>query len=208
MNSLPFSGDFEIIKVMTDKDKSYLKGQLLLAMPTVGDPRFHRAVIFMAAHDAKGAMGLMISSPIPGLTFRKLLEQFDIIPTDAARPAKMNMSVLAGGPVETVRGFLLHSREFVTNDTVSAGRNFSVSGTIAALKSCAQGQGPQDYRFALGYAGWDPGQLEQEIQDNAWLTVPATAEIVFHTEPDMMWERAMAQIGIDPAMLSTTAGRA
>lgn len=205
---MPFIRDFEIIKVMTDKDKSYLTGQLLLAMPGMGDPRFHKGVIFMGAHDAKGAMGLMINSPLPGLSFRKLLEQFDIVPNDKAPPAAMDSPVMAGGPVETVRGFLLHSREFITNDTVPAGRHFNISGTVASLKACAAGNGPRHFRFALGYAGWDPGQLEREIQDNAWLTAPATEEIVFHTEPEVMWERTMAQIGIDPAMLSSVSGRA
>lgn len=193
---------------MTRKDKSYLTGQLLLAMPTVGDPRFYKAVIFIAAHDSKGAMGIVINHPVPGLNFQRLLEQFDITPDGNADDAAMKAPVMAGGPVETMRGFLLHTREFVTNDTISVNRHFSVSGTIASLKACAGGRGPQHFVFALGYAGWDPGQMEQELQDNAWLTTPATEEIVFHTEPDLMWERAMAQIGIDPAMLSITAGRA
>ena len=193
---------------MTAKDKSYLNGQLLLAMPTVGDPRFYKAVIFLAAHDTKGAMGIMINRPVPGLTFRKLLEQFDIKPEGSIDNNAMDAAVMTGGPVETMRGFLLHSREFVTNDTTQVNRHFSVSGTVASLKACATGRGPAEYIFALGYAGWDPGQLEHEIQDNAWLTAPATEEIVFHTDPDMMWERVMTQIGVNPAMLSTTAGRA
>lgn len=193
---------------MTAKDKSYLTGQLLLAMPSVGDPRFYKAAIFIAAHDTKGAMGIVINHPVPGLNFRRLLEQFDITPDGNADETAMNAPVMAGGPVETMRGFLLHSREFVTNDTIPVNRHFSVSGTVAALKACAEGRGPGRFVFALGYAGWDPGQLEQEFQDNAWLSTPATEEIVFNTPPDMMWERAMAQIGIDPSMLSTTAGRA
>lgn len=193
---------------MTDKDKSYLTGQLLLAMPSVGDPRFYKAVIFLAAHDTKGAMGIVINHPVPGLDFRRLLEQFDITPGDKGDERALRMPVMAGGPVETMRGFLLHSREFVTNDTIPVNRHFSVSGTIASLKACGEGRGPKNFVFALGYAGWDPGQIERELQDNAWLTTPATEEIVFHTEPDLMWERAMAQIGIDPAMLSMTAGRA
>jgi putative transcriptional regulator len=205
---LPFEWDFEIIKVMTDKDKSYLVGQLLLAMPSVGDPRFHKAVIFMCAHDSKGGMGIVINCPVPGMTFSKLLEHFDIIPGEGADKMAMNTPVMAGGPVETTRGFLLHSREFVTNDTINVNRDFSVSGTVASLKACATGQGPRKIRFALGYAGWESTQLEQEIQENAWLTVPATEEIVFNTEPELMWERAMAQIGIDPAMLSSVGGHA
>lgn len=208
MNSLPFEWDFEIIKVMTDKDKSYLAGQLLVAMPSVGDPRFHKAVIFMCAHDAKGGMGIVINSPVPGMSFRKLLEHFEIVPGENADKMAMNTPVMAGGPVETTRGFLLHSREFITNDTIRVNREFSVSGTLASLKACAAGQGPKKIRFALGYAGWEARQLEQEIQDNAWLIVPATEEIVFNTEPEMMWDRAMAQIGIDPAMLSTVSGHA
>lgn len=208
MNSLPFVWDFEIIRVMTDKDKSYLAGQLLLAMPTVGDPRFSKAVIFMCAHDAKGAMGIVINQPLPGLDFARLVEQFDIKVESTDHNPLLKRPVMCGGPVESARGFLLHSREFVTNDTIHVNRDFSVSGTLAALKAAAEGRGPRHVLFALGYAGWGLGQLEDEIQDNAWLTTPATHEIVFNTETDLMWERAMAQIGIDPAMLSTVSGRA
>lgn len=208
MNSLPFGWDFEIIKAMTDKDKLYLSGQLLLAMPAVGDPRFHKAVILICAHDAKGAMGISLNQPLPGLDFAKLIEQFDIKLENGGDNPLLSRPVMCGGPVENARGFLLHSREFVTNDTIKVSRDFSVSGTLAALKAAAEGRGPRNVLFALGYAGWGVGQLESEIQDNAWLTTPATEELVFNTEPEMMWDRAMAHIGIDPAMLSSVSGRA
>lgn len=205
---MPFLEDFEIIKAMDPKDKSYLAGQLLLAMPGIGDPRFAKAVIFLCTHDESGAMGLMINHPVPGADVGKLLGQFDITARDETPPGLFQRPVLGGGPVDTERGFLLHSKDFVTNDTIHINRFFSVSSTIASLKAAAAGRGPRDILFILGYAKWTEGQLEKELQDNAWLTTQATEELVFRTEPEMAWNRAMAQIGIDPSMLSTEAGRA
>lgn len=192
---------------MLQKDNTYLAGKLLLAMPHMNDPRFSRAVIFMCAHDAKGAMGMAINKPVPGMTFGSLLGQFNISIGDKARADIINQPVLSGGPVETVRGFMIHGKDFVTNDTVHAG-SFSISGTLAALKATAQGLGPAKIRFTLGYAGWSAGQLEQEIQENVWMTVPATHELVFNTSPELMWDKAFGTLGVNPALLSQASGRA
>lgn len=192
---------------MLKKDNSYLAGRLLLAMPHMSDARFHRAVIFMSAHDTNGAIGIVVNHPIPVMTFKSLLDQFDITISGQARLGLADYPVLAGGPMEPTRGFMIHSKDFVTNDTVQAG-NMAISGTLAALKSVAQGIGPKEMRFALGFAGWSAGQLEQEIQDNAWMVVPATHELIFRTAPELMWQSAFATLGVNPSLLSSHAGRA
>lgn len=193
---------------MSENENLYLKSQLLLAMPSMADPRFHKSVILMVQHDAQGAMGIVINNVLPSLKFGGLLAQFDVDIQPDYKDALFAMPVFAGGPVETERGFLIHSREFLTNDTVSLTRDISISTTLAALKALARGAGPKKRKFALGYAGWGAGQLDQEIHDNAWMTAPATNEIVFGTEPELMWEKAMNALGVSPSMLSSIAGRA
>lgn len=192
---------------MSIKNNSYLAGKLLLAMPQINDPRFARAVILIGAHDDKGAMGIVLNNPLPLMTFKGLLDQLNIKAGESIDADLATQSVLAGGPVETSRGFMVHSKDFVTNDTVQTGA-FAISGTLAALKAAAQGQGPKQLRFALGYAGWSAGQLEQEIQENAWMVAPGTHEIVFRTAPELMWNAAFAALGINPVLISNTVGRA
>lgn len=193
---------------MSDKNKGYLSGQILLAMPGMGDVRFDRAVIYMCAHDENGAMGLVINNVVPGLKFGSLLKELDVgadikIPSDI-----VTLPVINGGPVETARGFLLHSKDFKHEDTVDINDHFSLTGTIDALKEVAAGQGPKDMVFTLGYAGWSAGQLDDEMHKNAWLTCDANESLIFNTAPHDMWDAAVAQIGIDPALLSSEAGRA
>jgi len=187
---------------------SSLAGQLLLAMPQMGDPRFHRAAIFLCTHDAKGAMGLVLNHVLPDMDFGKLLKQLNIQPVPAVPHDVLGRPVVHGGPVETGRGFLLHGKDFITPETVHVNQNFSVSGTVTALRAVARGHGPKNMVFTLGYAVWAPGQLENEILDNAWLTLPATPDLVFGPAPLQVWERGMAALRIDPAMLSHVAGRA
>lgn len=193
---------------MTANENLYLKGQLLLAMPSMADPRFHKAVILMVHHDEKGATGITINNILPSLKFGGLLAQFDVDIVPEVKDELFAMPVFSGGPVETERGFLIHSREFITNDTTSLARDLSISTTLAALKALARGGGPKKRKFCLGYAGWGAGQLESEIQDNAWLTAPATNELVFETAPELIWDKAMGTLGVSPAMLSHISGRA
>mgnify|MGYP000613269271 CR=1 FL=1 len=184
---------------------SYLVGKLLLAMPSMTDPRFEKAVIFMCAHDDQGAMGLMINHSIPDVTFKNLLEQVGItsdIRVNISRP------VMSGGPVESSRGFLLHTSEFTQEDTIKINDALSVTGTIDALKEVAKGNGPEEMLFILGYAGWGAGQLEQEIQANSWLITDPDPSIIFSGNDDNKWINAVGKMGVDPAMLSGTAGRA
>ncbi|MCC7305111.1 MAG: YqgE/AlgH family protein [Alphaproteobacteria bacterium] len=197
---------------MTDTEKrngaDYLAGKLLLAMPGMGDPRFHRAVIFMCAHDENGAMGLVINHKLPGMEFKTLLNQLKIVSDIEVDVKNLAVPVMSGGPVEGARGFLLHSAEFRQRDTVKVGKTYGITGTIDALREVARGNGPEHLLFILGYAGWGAGQLEREIQDNAWLTSDPDSEVIFGTVPEKKWEAAVQKLGIDPAMLSGQAGRA
>lgn len=193
---------------MIGQKKGYLAGHVLLAMPAMGDGRFQRAVIYMCAHDENGAMGLVVNHVVPGLEFGSLLTELSLasditIPSDIVRRPVIN-----GGPVETARGFLLHSKDFKHDDTVEINEGFNLTGTIDALKEVAAGKGPQDMVFTLGYAGWSAGQLDSELQQNAWLTAEASRELIFETAPDKMWDKAVAQIGVNPALLSSESGHA
>lgn len=187
---------------------SSFKAHLLLAMPQMGDPRFHHAVIFLCVHDEKGAMGLTLNHPLHSMTFPSLLEQLGLSPDHDLDTDLKNMPILSGGPVEDIRGFLLHTPDFRQKDTIIVDEQFHVSGTLDSLRAVMNGERPEDMIFALGYAGWGEGQLEQELQDNAWMVVPATQELVFKTAAEDMWEKAFATLGVNPAMLSGVSGNA
>lgn len=193
-------------KLMSDQDQNpYLAGKVLLAMPSMSDPRFHKAVIFMCAHDENGAMGLVVNNTLAGLNFENLLEQVGL---NADIKPSTDLQVMSGGPVESARGFLLHSSEFFQTDTIRIDDSFSVTGTVDALKEVAAGNGPEQLLFILGYAGWGAGQLDQEIQQNSWLVTDPDPSIIFSEDHDQKWTRAVGQLGFDPAMLSGEAGRA
>lgn len=193
------------MKMSESAQKSpYLTGKLLIAMPQMGDPRFHKAVIFMCAHDVNGAMGLVINHTLPGLELGELLTQLHIMD---AQP-KPDIPVMSGGPVETGRGFILHKGDFKQIDSLKIESDIYVTGTIDALKAIAQGKGPDEMLFILGYAGWTAGQLDMELQQNAWLVVDADPSLIFEGDPELRWDRAIRKMGIDPSMLSGSAGRA
>lgn len=186
----------------------YLKGKLLIAMPNMGDPRFNRAVIFICEHDENGAMGLVINHELPGVEFNDLVKQLKIESDIMVDFEALNFPVMCGGPVETARGFLLHSGEFKRPDTMPVNTSYGVTGTIDALKEVAKGQGPKGVLFILGYAGWDAGQLEAEIQQNAWLVTEPDPELIFEGSADDKWKKAVNKMGIDPGLLSAEAGSA
>lgn len=192
--------------------EGYLDGQLLVAMPGMTDERFSRAVIYICAHSAEGAMGIILNKPAADLSFPDLLVQLDIIPdTDVIRlPRKVgSMQVLIGGPVETSRGFVLHTPDFfIDESTLPIDDGICLTATVDILRAIAKGEGPENAVLALGYAGWSAGQLESEFQANGWLNCPADASLVFDTALEARYERAMRKIGIDPAMLSGDAGHA
>ena len=192
--------------------RGYLDGQFLIAMPGMQDTRFSRSVVYLCAHSSDGAMGIMINQPAPQITFRDLLIQLSIIPEGTAirLPGTAGrMQVHRGGPVETGRGFVLHSSDyFIENSTLPIDEHVCLTATLEILKAIAFGNGPESALLALGYAGWGPGQLESEIQANGWLHCPATPELIFDADLEAKYGRVMSSIGVDPARLSGEAGHA
>lgn len=186
-----------------EKTDGYLTGQFLIAMPTMADPRFERTVVFMCAHSADGAMGLVINRELDSLSFEELLEQVGV-----DDPECTELPILFGGPVETGRGFVLHSDDYVHDGTLEVVEGVALTATIDILKAIAEGDGPRYRLLALGYAGWAPGQLESEIQANGWLTVEADSEIMFAAPFDQRWNRALGKLGIDSGRLARFTGSA
>ncbi|MBO6783657.1 MAG: YqgE/AlgH family protein, partial [Alphaproteobacteria bacterium] len=170
----------------------------------MSDPRFERSVICMCAHNAEGAMGIIINKTLDSIDFRELLGELDIPAGDGAP----DVTVHFGGPVENQRGFVLHSPEYRHADTLMVDDKVGLTATMDVLRALARGDGPENAILALGYAGWGPGQLESEIQENAWLSVPYSEAIVFGAANQDKWERAFNSIGVDLSVLSGTAGRA
>lgn len=193
-------------------ERGYLDGQFLIAMPGMQDSRFSRTVVYVCAHSADGAMGIMVNQPAPQITFRDLLVQLGIIPEgpEIRLPdAAGNMLVHRGGPVETGRGFVLHSADyFIENSTLPIDEHVCLTATLEILKAIAVGTGPRNAMLALGYAGWAPGQLEAEIQSNGWLCCHGSPQLIFDPDLEHKYDRALATIGIDPARLSSEAGHA
>ena len=189
-------------------ENHYLSGHLLLAMPAIGDPRFHKAAIYVCAHDEKGAMGIVINHVLPGLEFGTLLKDLEIESNITLPKQYEHLPVLCGGPVETARGFLIHSDDFKQPDTIEVQDDIFVTGTIDALTALNEKDAPAHMIFALGYAGWGAEQLEQEVRDNAWLTLPATADLIFNKDVGNIWDQGLAQIGVSPAQLSALSGSA
>ena len=193
-------------------DQGYLDGQLLIAMPVMGDPRFERSVIYMCAHSSEGAMGIMVNRPAGSIDFPELLVQLDIIKeSDQIKLPETaeSMKVLKGGPVDTGRGFVLHSSDFyIENATLRIDDGICLTATVDILKAIASGSGPKHAILALGYAGWAPGQLENEIQGNGWLHCDADQDLIFGDDVEEKYIRALRKIGIDPGMLSNDAGHA
>jgi putative transcriptional regulator len=193
-------------------DHGYLDGQLLVAMPVMGDARFERSVIYLCAHSAEGAMGIIVNRPAGSIDFPELLVQLNIIKKADQIKLPENvetLKVLRGGPVDTGRGFVLHSSDFfIENATLKIDDGICLTATIDILKAIAKGSGPKHAILALGYAGWRAGQLEAEIQDNGWLHCDADPDLVFGDDVDEKYMRALRKIGIDPGMLSNDAGHA
>lgn len=182
-----------------------LSGKLLVAMPGMGDPRFTQAVVMICAHSREGAMGLIVNKQVPELMLDDLLEQLDI----EAGVGSKGRTVHFGGPVEGGRGFVLHSSDYGGRETtMQIDDSFGMTATKDILVEIARGDGPHEALTALGYAGWGPGQLESELQQNAWLMVDADKAIVFATANAEKWSRALKKLGIDPLMLSAEGGRA
>ncbi|MEM1288653.1 MAG: YqgE/AlgH family protein [Pseudomonadota bacterium] len=187
-----------------------LAGQTLVAMPSIGDSRFERTVIYLCLHDANGAMGVIINKPHSKRTVGAVLRELDLLPKGA--PAHENpvleQSVLNGGPVEKSRGFLLHDPNALEREgTVSVTDEVRLSTTMDILKDIAEGNGPNRFLFALGFASWSAGQLDQEMLQNAWLNAPISAQQLFSTPASLLYAVSLSSLGVDLHHLSPTAGR-
>jgi len=187
-----------------------LRDQFLIAMPGLNDPDFDHAVIYICHQDDEGAMGLIVNQ-LTDSSLQELLSQVDIELNEELHQVEVADAhrVFYGGPVRPEQGFVLHSRDdnqFEDADNVSD--TLALSGSLEVLKAIARGEGPKDFLVCLGYAGWGPGQLEAEIQNNSWLTAPAQASILFNSKVEQRWRDAVASLGFDPSLLQSTAGHA
>jgi len=192
--------------------RGYLDGQMLIAMPSMRDERFARTLIYICAHSSEGAMGIVVNQPASNIKFPDLLVQLDVISdTDIIQlPSSAgSVQVLKGGPVEPGRGFVLHSSDyFIENSTLPIDDGICLTATLDVLKAIAKGDGPGNALLALGYAGWAPGQLETEIQDNGWLHCSADPDLIFGSDIGKKYDRALKKLGIHAGMLSSEAGHA
>ncbi|BCW90227.1 hypothetical protein sos41_33950 [Alphaproteobacteria bacterium SO-S41] len=184
----------------------YLNGRLLIAMPTMNDPNFEKTVVLLCHHTPETAMGIVINKALGGMSFDKLLKQLKV---DAPRGRRSDLTVHYGGPIQTTRGFVLHSDDYKNDEaTLQVCEGIALTATMDVLKALGHGEGPAQAFFALGYAGWGAGQLESELQENAWLVGDAEQGIVFGRELEAKWLEALTRIGVDPAMVTDAAGHA
>ncbi len=192
--------------------RGFLDGQMLIASPGMQDERFSRTLIYMCAHSSEGAMGIVVNQPAANISFPDLLVKLDVIPkADKIQlpPSAGDVTVLKGGPVETERGFVLHSADFFIEDsTLPIDEGVCLTATLDILKAIARGNGPVSAILALGYAGWSPGQLENELQHNGWLHCSPDPELIFGADIGTKYDRAMQKIGVRPGMLSSDIGHA
>ena len=191
---------------MTQTPVQSLQGQFLLAMPSMGDPRFLRSVVYMVAHDSEGAMGFIINKRAEGLSLGDILKD---MPETVAKTGMVNLPVYVGGPVQNDRGFVLHTSDYEkTQNSLSQELPIALTQSADVLVDAAHGRGPEKMRLFLGYAGWGPGQIEGELQDNAWLVCDANIAEIFTSQSDDLYEKCVAAMGIDLALLSNEGGEA
>jgi len=185
-------------------EEAGLEGRFLIAMPGIGDERFHRSVILVCAHSDQGAMGLVVNQRAESISFDELLDQLDIESNDATGTTPIRI----GGPVESGRGFVLHSSDYEGETALNIADKFMLTGTVDILRDIASGKGPEKRIIALGYTGWGAGQLEQEIQANGWLACDSVPDIVYNEADDDKWVAALSEMGISPELLSAEGGTA
>lgn len=187
------------------QDATDLTGHLLIATPTMSDPRFAGSVVYMCVHSDEGAMGLIVNKPMPQVRFAELLDQLDI----EARGSLPDIRVQFGGPVDQARGFVLHSTDCTLGEaSLQVDDHVAMTASVEILAEIAKGEGPKSSMLALGYSGWGPGQLEGEIAEHGWLTAPSDPDLLFGRAHEFKWNAALKSIGIDPSILSSAAGRA
>jgi putative transcriptional regulator len=185
-------------------DATSLTGQVLIAMPAMADPRFSQSVIYLCAHSGDGAMGIVFNRKLATPSFADLLKQLEVDPVPPAR----SITLCQGGPVDNARGFVLHTADWTSDGSLRVDEDMALTASLDVLKAIASGGGPARGILALGYAGWGPGQLDQEIQQNSWLSAPADPGLLFDDDHDAKWRRALAKLRVDPLLLSPAAGRA
>ncbi len=197
-------GSTDVSGIMGGEEAETLSGKLLLAMPGMPDPRFAKTVIYICAHNTDGAMGLVVNRELEFISFPDLLEQLGLPLVNIGNEIRLHF----GGPVESGRGFVLHSPDYIQESTMVVDSSIALTATVDIVKDIAGGGGPDKRLLALGYAGWGPGQLDREIYANGWLHVSADDDLVFGPDLEGKWEKAMFKLGIDPRMLSEDAGHA
>ena len=188
-------------------DGPWLSGQLLIAMPTLAGSLFARSVIYMCAHTPDGAMGLILNQPLASPSFEDLLQTLGVEPRPPARSIRLH----SGGPVDNGRGFVLHTRDWIGDGSLLVDDHVALTASLDVLKAIAEGGGPEQGLLALGYSGWGPGQLDREIQENSWLSTPLAADdlpLLFDSDHESKWKRALARMRVDPTLLSGAAGHA
>lgn len=186
------------------KSTGYLSGHILIAMPQMEDPRFARTIVYLCAHNAEGAMGIVVNRLMDGLTFPLLLTQLDIPTTPVCEQIRIHF----GGPVDVGRGFVLHTDDYIRETTTRVAEGVALTATVDVLRAMAEGTGPHHSLLALGYAGWGSGQLDGEIRENAWLTVPSDPDLLFSPDLERKYERAIHKLGFDVGLLSAESGHA
>jgi putative transcriptional regulator len=192
------------------KDNSFLDGQFLIAMPAMLDPNFVKTVVYICAHSDDGAMGFVINRP-QNVSFRDILLHLDIVNesgVDELPDEITGFPVLCGGPVDSGRGFVIHSDDYHCKSSIPLSEEICLSTTQDVIKAISAGKGPQRAAMMLGYAGWGAGQLEIEIAQNAWLTCPASETMIFDHDLETKYDRAMALLGISSSRLSSDFGHA
>jgi putative transcriptional regulator len=191
------------ITPINNSTEGYLTGQLLVATPALNDSYFHKAVIYILSHSEEGAMGIVVNHVIQNLSSSLILSHLNINQSDQHK----DMPIHFGGPIESQRGFVLHTRDY-NIDTFQLDTPIALSSNLQILKEIALGNGPHKSLFALGYAGWEAGQLEAEIAENSWINLPATEELVFDVTNSNKWEIAVGSLGINALRFSAQAGHA
>ncbi len=192
-------------KSVSPGEQDFLEGQMLIAMPGMMDPRFEKTVIYLCAHSENGAMGFVVNKQANDISFEDLADQFDIQPKPLDNPPRVHI----GGPVDSSRGFVLHTSDYVQDSsTVSDENGIALTATLEIVKEIARGRGPRNSVLALGYSGWGPGQLESEIKENGWLYCEADEELIFAQNNADKWSMALRKAGIDVSLLSSETGSA
>ncbi len=188
-----------------DETAGLLTGQLLIAMPAMNTPQFSQAVIYLCGHTVDGAMGIVLNHPLATPSFDDLLVQLDVLPA----PPLRRIELLRGGPVDRGRGFVLHTTDWSGDGSLNVDGRVALTASLEILKAFADGGGPSKGMLALGYAAWGPGQLDREMQQNVWLSAPASSiDLIFDNEHGTKWRRALALLRVDPVLLSDVAGHA